>query len=75
MCVSCETGAQSEREFGLKVTDLTGYQSQSRNTQNLPVHPTIELVYVLGMASRNHNPRPLMKPLAFALTYNTDAKI
>jgi hypothetical protein len=31
---------------------------------------TIELVYVLGIARRNHRPRPLRNPGPFALTWN-----
>lgn len=30
----------------------------------------IELVYVLGMASANHHPRPPRNPLPFAETYD-----
>lgn len=36
------------------------------------MHPrdsTIELVYVLGIASKNHSPRPRRKPRPSALTY------
>ena len=33
---------------------------------------TMEFVYVLGMASKNHKPRPFIKPLPSALTYNEE---
>jgi hypothetical protein len=36
---------------------------------------TIEFVYVLGMASANHQARPLKKPLPFAETWEVEPRI
>lgn len=65
MSVTGETSAKSQGEFGLQVSELTRINTDRRNRA---LGLTMVLVYVLGIASANHKPIPLRKPLPSALT-------